>query len=517
MNLNDILVKNSRTYPDEPAFVEVRPVTKTRREIHWRQFDDRVNRIGNALQDMGVRRGDRVLLFGRNSIPWLEVYFSGLRAGAWVMPLNYRFMNEDVSYCARVAEPAVCFCDEEFAQRMKTLRQELPMVKKFVCLGESSFEGIEGMEDFVAPFSVEPLTVDLRDEEACGLYFTSGTTGAPKPILLTHKNLFSSGLTEATNHLWKHEDSLLMIPPLYHSAIGHLFGPMMVGARSVLLTETVSPLSILETMSRERISVVFLLVPWTMDILGAFDRGELRVEDYDLSGWRLMHMGAQPIPAVLIQRWKAYFPKMQYDTCYGLTEGSGPGVVDLGIGNERKIGAIGKPSLTWDLRIVNDRDEDVPQGEVGEIVVKGNGMMKEYYKNPELTAQMMRGGWLHTGDLGRMDGEGFVYIVDRKKDLVISGGENIYPVEIEAVLLKHPKIRDAAVIGSPDDRLGEVVTAVVEPGEGKTLTKEEVTTFCEENLPRYKRPRYIFFDQVPRSQSGKIEKPKLREKYGRGK
>ena len=190
-----------------------------------------------------------------------------------------------------------------------------------------------------------------------------------------------------------------------------------------------------------------------------------------------MHMGAQPIPAVLIQRWKAYFPEMQYDTCYGLTEGSGPGVVDLGIGNERKIGAIGKPSLMWDLRIVDERDEDVPQGEVGEIIVKGNGVMKEYYKNPELTAQTIRNGWLHTGDLGRMDEEGFVYIVDRKKDLVISGGENIYPVEIEAILLKHPKVRDVAVIGSPDERLGEVVTAIIEPKEGELLTKEEVILF----------------------------------------
>ena len=228
-----------------------------------------------------------------------------------------------------------------------------------------------------------------------------------------------------------------------------------------------------------------------------------------------MHMGAQPIPAVLIQRWKAYFPEMQYDTCYGLTEGSGPGVVDLGIGNERKIEAIGKPTLMWDLRIVDEQEEDVPQGEVGEMIVKGNGVMKEYYKNPVLTAQTLRNGWLHTGDLGRMDEEGFIYIVDRKKDVVISGGENIYPVEIEAVLLKHPKVRDVAVIGVPDERLGEVVTAVIEPKETETLTQKEVSTFCEGNLPRYRRPRYIFFDQVPRSPSGKIEKPKLREKYGK--
>ena len=517
MNLIDIVFKNSRLYPNETAFVEVRPVTKVRKETSWRQFEERVNKIANWLKDIGVRPGDRVLLFGRNSIHWLEVYFGVLETGAWIAPLNYRFTNEDIAYCGKISEPVVCFCDEEFAERVMMLRPSLPTIKKCLSIGEKAFDGMENMEGAIEGASWKSLALELKDEEPCGLYFTSGTTGTPKPILLTHKNLFSSGATEATNHLLNHADGLLMIPPLYHSAIGHLLGPMLVGARSVLLTEAITPQLIFETMSKEQLSVVFLLVPWTMDILGALDRGELRLTDYDLTRWRLMHMGAQPIPAVLIQRWKAYFPEMQYDTCYGLTEGCGPGVVDLGIGNERKIGAIGKPSLMWDLRIVDERDEDVPQGEVGEIVVKGNGVMKEYYKNPELTAQTIRKGWLHTGDLGRMDEEGFVYIVDRKKDLVISGGENIYPVEIEAILVKHPKVRDAAVIGTPNERLGEVVTAVIEPREGEVLTKEEVASFCEESLPRYKRPRTIIFDQIPRSPSGKIEKPKLRQKYGRGK
>ena len=515
MNLIDIIEKNSRSYSDEIAFVEVRPVTKRRKEIRWRRFDERTNQIANALKEMGVKRGDRILLFGRNSIHWLEVYFSVLKTGAWITPLNYRFIDDDIVYCANVAEPMACFYDGEFTERMKNLRSKLSTVKRYVCLGEGNVEGVETIENLIEHASLEPLQVELNDDDPCGLYFTSGTTGAPKPILLTHKNLFCSGITEATNHLWKHMDSLLMIPPLYHSAIGHLLGPMTIGARSILLTEAITPHYILETMSREQISVVFLLVPWTMDILGALDRGELRLRDYGLSGWRLMHMGAQPIPAILIQRWKTYFPEMQYDTCYGLTEGSGPGVVDLGIGNERKIGAIGKPSLMWDLRIVNDRDEDVSRGQVGEIIVKGNGVMKEYYRNPELTAQTIKNGWLHTGDLGRMDEEGFIYIVDRKKDLVISGGENIYPVEIEAVILKHPKVRDVAIIGVPDERLGEVVAVVIEPEESEVLTKEEVASFCENNLPRYKRPRHIFFDQIPRSPTGKIEKPKLREKYGK--
>jgi len=374
---------------------------------------------------------------------------------------------------------------------------------------------MERLEDFIERSSSEPPGVELKDEDACGLYFTSGTTGAPKPILLCHKNLFCCAITEAVNHGWRHHDSLLMIPPLYHSAIGHLLGPMIVGARSVLLTEAISPHYIFEAMSKEELSVIFLLVPWVLDILGALDRQELRLHDYNLSTWRLMHMGAQPIPAALIQRWKDRFPAMQYDICYGLTEGSGPGVVDLGIGNERKIGAIGKPSWMWDARIVDDQDADVPTGQVGELIVKGNGVMKEYYKNPELTAETLRNGWLHTGDLCRMDEEGFIYVVDRKKDVVISGGENIYPVEIEGVIIKHSKVKDVAVIGVPDARLIETVAAIIEPEEREALTEEEIVAFCEKNLARYKRPHHIFFDRIPRSPSGKIEKPKLREKYGR--
>jgi acyl-CoA synthetase (AMP-forming)/AMP-acid ligase II len=206
---------------------------------------------------------------------------------------------------------------------------------------------------------------------------------------------------------------------------------------------------------------------------------------------------------------------MQFDNTYGLSESAGPGTIHLGIGNERKIGAIGRPGLLWDARIVNDNGEDVRQGEVGELIVKGAGVMKEYFKNQELTAETIRNGWLYTGDLAKIDEEGFIYLVDRKKDLVISGGENIYPVEVEEVIQKHPKVRDAAVIGTPDVRLGEVVTAIIEPKAGEVLTEEEMKSFCEQKLPRYKRPRRIIFAEVPRSSTGKIEKPKLREKYGR--
>jgi acyl-CoA synthetase (AMP-forming)/AMP-acid ligase II len=204
---------------------------------------------------------------------------------------------------------------------------------------------------------------------------------------------------------------------------------------------------------------------------------------------------------------------MMYETDFGLSESGGPGCVRLGYGNEHKIGAIGKAGFNWETRIVNDRDEDVALGEVGELLVRGNGVMKEYYKNPEKTAETLKGGWLHTGDVARMDGDGFIYLVDRKKDVVISGGENIFPVEIEAVLQSHPKIHDVAVIGAPDERLGEITVAIIDPKPGMTIGEDEVKEFYQSLLPKYKWPRRIIFDKVPRNPTGKIEKPKLREKY----
>jgi acyl-CoA synthetase (AMP-forming)/AMP-acid ligase II len=292
----------------------------------------------------------------------------------------------------------------------------------------------------------------------------------------------------------------------------HWFGSLLVGGKATLLNE-ITPESIFHVIDREKGTIVWLLVPWVQDILSALDRGELKKDVYDLSSLRLMHIGAQPVPSSLVKRWKEYFPSVQYDTNYGLGEASGPGCVHLGVENEHKVGAIGRAGYEWQTRIVNGNGEDVPKGEVGELLVSGAGVMKEYYKNPRMTSDTIKNGWLCTGDMVREDGEGFIYIVDRKKDVIISGGENIYPVEIEETLQRHPKVHDVAAIGLPDERLGEIVVAVIAVKQGAMLTEEEVLVFCEQNLVRYKRPRRIIFDTVPRNPTGKIEKPKLRQKY----
>ena len=285
----------------------------------------------------------------------------------------------------------------------------------------------------------------------------------------------------------------------------HWFGSLLSGSKAVLL-RGIKPDWILRTISDERITIVWLLVPWAQDILDAIERGDVKLEDYELSQWRLMHIGAQPVPPSLIKRWKKYFPHHIYDTNYGLSESIGPGCVHLGVENIHKVGAIGKPGHNWEAKIVDEKGCPVSKGEVGELAVKGPGLMKCYYKDPKATEAVLKDGWLLTGDMARMDEDGFIYLVDRKKDVIISGGENIYPVQIEDFLREHDAIKDAAVIGLPHERLGEIAAAIIELKPGAICTESEIYEFCRE-LPRYKRPREIIFDQIPETPPGRSKSP----------
>jgi acyl-CoA synthetase (AMP-forming)/AMP-acid ligase II len=510
----EMLARNASLYPNDVALIELRPSEGIRKEITWKEFDNQANRVANALIDRGIRKHDRVLQWMMNSIKWLEAYFGIIRTGAWAVPLNFRFTSSDLKYCADIAEAKAIILGEGFIERVNAIRSQLPTVSDYILAGPNPAEGMLSFEHIVSNSAPQRPNIELGDEDGCGLYFSSGTTGDPKPILLTHKNMVCAALTEQAHHYQTHEDNFLILPPLYHAgAKMHWFGNLIVGARSTILRD-ISPPDIFEAVHKERATIVWLLVPWVHDILVAMDNGKLRKEDYDLSCWRLMHIGAQPVPPTLVKHWKEYFPNMQYDTNYGLTEAAGPGCVHLGIENEHKVGAIGRPGFNWQIRIINDSGEEVDPGEIGELIIKGHGVMKEYYKNPEETAKIKKDGWLHTGDIARMDNDGFIYLVDRKKDVVITGGENIYPVEVEEILHSHPKIYDVAIIGIPDVRLGEIAIAIIDPKPNEALTELEVYGFCEENVPVYKRPRRIIFDKVPRSPTGKIEKGKLRQKYG---
>ena len=516
ITIPEMLARNARMYPDDSALVELKPSLNYRREITWRQMDDEANRVANALIDTGVKKGDRVTHWMMNSIDWLIVYFGILRSGAWVVPLNFRFTGSDFLYCAEISGARFMIIGEEFVQRVDSVKGQLQGVEKVVALGSGLPGYMTGYRSWLEGCSTTQPVTDVGPHEGCSLYFTSGTTGTPKPILLTHDNLRCAAITEYAHHGQQKSDNFVIIPPLYHTGSKmHWFGSLVTGGRATLLGE-ISPRNILETVHRERGTIVWLLVPWAHDILVALEDGKVRKEDYDLSCWRLMHIGAQPVPPSLVRRWMEFFPGMQYDTNYGLSECSGPGCVHLGVENIHKVGAIGKAGFNWETKIVDDKGGLLEAGKIGELAVKGDGVMKEYYKNPEKTAETLRDGWLLTGDMATVDGDGFIHLVDRKKDVIITGGENIYPVEVEDAIHNLDAVNDVAVIAIPDHRLGEIAVAIVDVREGASISEAEIIGYCRENLARHSVPRKVIFDKVPRNPTGKIEKPVLREKYKQG-
>ncbi|ABN54319.1 MAG TPA: AMP-dependent synthetase [Hungateiclostridium thermocellum] len=498
----------------EYELIENNPAGEYRRDMTWKVFDEKANRFANLLIKRGIKKGDKVAILLMNCLEWLPIYFGILKAGAVAVPLNFRYTAEEIKYCLELSDSIALVFGPEFIGRIENIYDQIiPKIKLLLFAGENRPSFAESYDRLTANCPSEAPKVEITDDDDAAIYFSSGTTGFPKAILHAHRSLVSACYTEQKHHGQTREDNFLCIPPLYHTgAKMHWFGSLLSGSKAVLL-RGIKPEWILRTVSEEKITIVWLLVPWAQDILDAIERGDVKLEDYDLSQWRLMHIGAQPVPPSLIRRWKKYFPHHLYDTNYGLSESAGPGCVHLGVENIHKVGAIGLPGYNWEAKIVDENGCPVKQGEVGELAVKGPGVMKCYYKDPEATAAVLKDGWLLTGDMARMDEDGFIYLVDRKKDVIISGGENIYPVQIEDFLRSHEAIKDAAVIGLPDKRLGEIAAAIIELKPGFECTEEEINKFCLV-LPRYKRPRKIIFDKVPRNPTGKIEKPRLREKYG---
>lgn len=533
MPVMDYLERNARLYTDETALIELNPdendtrrnswkeselIESTRfepyrREITWGVFNEKANRFANMLLGRGIKKGDKVGIIMYNCIEWLPIYFGILKTGAIAVPFNFRYDADEILYCAELAQIDILVFGPQFIGRIEQHAEKLSKGRLLIYVGDNCPNFAESYRELVQDCSSKSPEIKITDDDFGAIYFSSGTTGFPKAILHKHQSLTQAAEMEQKHHSTDRDDVFLCIPPLYHTgAKFHWMGSLVAGSKAVLLKGT-KPETILGAISKEKCTIVWLLVPWAQDILDDLDAGKIKLEDYDLSRWRLMHIGAQPVPPSLIKRWKGYFPNHDYDTNYGLSESTGPGCVHLGVENINKVGAIGVPGYRWECKIVDEKDQVVKQGEVGELCVKGPGVMTCYYNNPEATSEVLKDGWLYTGDMAMQDPDGFYFLVDRKKDVIVSGGENIYPVQIEDFMRKHDKIKDVAVIGLPDRRLGEKTAAIVEIKEGMECTKEELEEFCLD-LPRYKRPKEIIFADIPRNATGKIEKPKLRRLYG---
>lgn len=529
MLITKYLENNAKNYKEEVALIEISEKIEehqhttwkdfplvvdnnqsSRREITWGQFNDEANRFANALLKYGIKKGDKVAILMFNCLEWLPIYFGILKTGAIVVPFNYRYSSDEIEYCLNLADVDLLVFGDQFIGRLENIFDRQTKVKAFIHVGKNPPSFAIPYDEFTLDASRENPNINLTLEDEAAIYFSSGTTGFPKAILHKQKSLSHAAIVEQKHHGQCKEDKFLCIPPLYHTgAKMHWFGSLVSASPAVLL-KGVSPKLIIETVSKEKCTIVWLLVPWAQDILDQIEDGEIDLDEYELKQWRLMHIGAQPVPPSLIRRWKKVFPNHDYDTNYGLSESIGPGCVHLGVENIDHVGAIGVPGFGWEVEIVNNKGEVIPDGEVGELCVKGDGVMVCYYKDKKSTDETIIDGWLCTGDMAKRE-NGFIYLVDRKKDVIITGGENIYPVQIEDFLRKNEKIKDAAVIGKFHERLGEIAIAIIEKRD-KSLTTEEIEEFVKE-LPKYKRPKEIIFDKVVRNATGKIEKVKLRKKY----
>jgi acyl-CoA synthetase (AMP-forming)/AMP-acid ligase II len=445
MAITDFLEKNAKLYPSEISLVEINPenqpdhavtwreynlieassAERYRREMTWKEFDIKSNRFANLLLTRGIQKGDKVAILLMNCLEWLPIYFGILKTGAIAVPMNYRYTADEIKYCLELAQVNTLIFGQEFVGRVEQVLDNLNGVKTFFYVGRNNPAFADSYDKLVSYCSSTAPAIELRDDDDAAIYFSSGTTGFPKAILHSHSALISSCLTEQNHHFQKHDDVFLCIPPLYHTgAKMHWFGSLLSGSRAVIL-RGVKPEWVMQAVSEVKATIGWLLVPWVQDILDALERGDIKLEDYRLDQWRLMHIGAQPVPPSLIRRWKKVFPKHQYDTNYGLSESIGPGCVHLGVENISKVGAIGKAGYLWETAIVKENGQPVDQNEVGELIVKGPGVMKCYYNNPKATEEILKDGWLYTGDMARMDEDGFIYLVDRKKDVIITGGENL--------------------------------------------------------------------------------------------
>ncbi|MDD6039035.1 MAG: class I adenylate-forming enzyme family protein [bacterium] len=513
VELNPMMEETRRVTWREYDLIEPNRVSAYRREITWSVFDEKANRFANLLISRGIKKNDKVGILLMNCLEWLPIYFGILKTGALAVPLNFRYSSDEIEYCVNLADVDILIFGPEFIGRVEEIADRISKNRLLYYVGENSCPTFA--EDYIsqsANCSSKKPPITITDDDYGAIYFSSGTTGFPKAILHKHRSLMHAAIVEQKHHATKKDDVFLCIPPLYHTgAKMHWMGSLVSASKAVLLKGT-KPEHILEAVSNEGCTIVWLLVPWAQDILEQIDSGALKLSDYQLSQWRLMHIGAQPVPPSLIKHWKEYFPNHDYDTNYGLSESIGPGAVHLGVENIHKVGAIGIPGYGWECKICDDKGEIVAQGEVGELAVKGPGVMECYYHDEKATAEVLRDGWLFTGDMAMQDSDGFYYLVDRKKDVIISGGENLYPVQIEDFIRQYDAVHDVAVIGLPDKRLGEIAAAIIELKEGVACTEEEINEFCM-GMPRYKRPKKVIFAEIPRNPTGKIEKPKLRKQY----
>jgi acyl-CoA synthetase (AMP-forming)/AMP-acid ligase II len=467
---------------------------------------------------MGIGKGDKVALLMMNCNQYLECYFSLAKIGGVAVPLNFRLHPDEIVYIANHADAVAMVVGEQFIDTIRSIQKDLPLVKQYISVTAAPVEGMFHYETLIRKYPDDEPLVLVDQEDPAFIMYTAGTTGRPKGAVLTHQSQvimwtlasIQSNSEPGVGNPW--DFRACSPPPLFHIAsFGCCQAYLLMGATVVLPTEVFNPQEIMEIIEREKIESIQLVPAMANFLLQLPDLGK-----YDASSLKICGSAGAVLPTQTRKAMLERFPGVMIYDWFGQTETGGLVCALRPSEGERKVASVGRALPFIQVRVVDDEDRDVPIGEVGEAVYQGPNIMKEYYKDPEGTARAMRNGWFHSGDLVRQDEEGYIYIVDRKTDMIISGGENVYPAEVEEVLYRHPKILEAAVIGVYDEQWGEAVKAVVVPKPGETPTEEEIIDFCKQHLASYKKPKSVdFTDALPRNPAMKVLKTLLREKYGK--
>jgi len=489
--------------------------------LTYAEIKERINRLSRAFADFGIGKGDRIALLMLNCHRFFETAYACAQLGIVLVPLNYRLTPAELSYIVNDSDSKLLLIDDAMIGLLADLKPQLTTVERYILAGtDGAPDGVDNYEELIARSSGSCAQANVTEDDLAGLFYTSGTTGVPKGVMLTHKNLMMNAYHTlmATSH--NSAESYLHVAPMFHLADFPTIITITQYGGTHIIIKKFDPQLVLETIERERVSYT-LLVPTMIN----FVIRHPGAEKYDLSSLKQIIYGASPIPVeVLKQAMKLFGCK--FIQGYGLSEAS-PLLTVLSAedhvteGSEkqlRRLTSCGREIVGVEVRVVNESGNEVKPGEVGEIIARGPNIMQGYWKKPEETARAIRGGWLYTGDMAIVDEENYIYLVDRKKDMIVTGGENVYSTEVENALYTHPAIKEAAVIGVPDERWGEAVKAVVVLKPDISATEAEIIAHCQKWLANYKVPKSvdIIEGELPKSGAGKILKRELREKYWKG-
>jgi len=506
----DIIYRNALLHPDREALIA------GAERVTFAEFNARVNSLIHALQSMGVNKGDILGVLSWNCLDYIYVFGAAMKGGFIISPFNCRLQADELDYLINYSEANTLFVGPEFVEMADRLRPRIPRVKNFISF-EVSAPNMVCQRDLLVNFTQEEPEVQVEEDDPLYIFYTSGTTGVPKGALYTHRCAIDDARTRALEMSLRAGDKNVMMMPLFHVGGADSTRVLFYMGGTSIIIKDFDPLTVLKTIQDEKATDIQIVPTHLAAFLALPD-----VKKYDVSSLKRIYYTASPMPVELLKRgiemWGFIFCQG-----YGLTE-TGPNVSMLheeehrvlyGSAQEQGIlASAGQPNVGVQVRVVDQDDNDVEVGEVGEIVVKSKQIMVEWWHKPEETRSTVVDGWLHTGDIGRFDQNGYIYIVDRKKDMICSGGENIYPREVEEILYQHPAVLEAAVIGIPDPYWVEKVHAVISLKKGASLTAEEVINFCKGKIARYKAPKSVeFVVSLPKNPSGKILKRELREKY----